>query len=138
MTEKTVCVGDMYRLGSATVKVTQPRKPCYKLTHRFQYKHMAKLVSDNRITGWFYQVVEEGEVSVGDSIILLERPFPNMTLWKVHGVFADDNISQEDLKEISVCKDLANNWRNSAKARLKNCAPENIDGRLYGKNMSFE
>jgi len=138
MTEQTVCIGDVYRLGSATVQVTQPRKPCYKLTHRFQYKHMAKLVSDNRITGWFYKVIEEGEVSVGDSIILLDRPYPNMTLWRVHGIFTDSNISQEDLREIADCKGLADSWISSAKARLKSVAPEDISQRIYGNNKAYE
>ena len=41
--EDTVCVGDIYSIGSAKLQVTQPRLPCYKLGARFQRQDMVKL-----------------------------------------------------------------------------------------------
>lgn len=34
MTETTVCVGDVYRAGTALLHVIEVRQPCWKLAHR--------------------------------------------------------------------------------------------------------
>ena len=42
LNEKTVYIGDIYRIGGATVKVTQPRQPCFKLGVRFSDQKIIK------------------------------------------------------------------------------------------------
>ncbi|MEJ2409375.1 MAG: MOSC domain-containing protein, partial [Novosphingobium sp.] len=74
MTEETVCLGDRYRLGSALVEVSQGRQPCWKLDHRFDGRPVNARMVKVRRTGWYYRVLEEGEVSAGDTIELLDRP----------------------------------------------------------------
>ena len=36
-----------------------------------------------RIKGWFYRVMEEGEIKVGDKMKLIERKFGNFTIEKL-------------------------------------------------------
>jgi len=34
--ELSVCIGDVYRVGAATVQISQPRGPCYKISYRWK------------------------------------------------------------------------------------------------------
>jgi MOSC domain-containing protein YiiM len=51
LTEDTVCLGDIFSLGSALVQVAQGRKPCWKLNARFGVEDMARRVQDTGRTG---------------------------------------------------------------------------------------
>ena len=63
-----VCIGDRYRIGSATFEVTQPRVTCYRLGIRLDQPRMpALLVADGR-PGFYLRVLDEGEVGAGDAI----------------------------------------------------------------------
>lgn len=85
LTEESVCIGDRFRLGSALVEVAQGRQPCWKLDHRFDgAKVMAGVVTSGR-SGWYYRVLEEGQVTAGDELELVERAYPQ---WSVARVFS--------------------------------------------------
>jgi MOSC domain-containing protein YiiM len=66
--EQEACIGDLYRMGAATVKVTQPRMPCYKLGIRFGRDDMVKRFLASGRSGIYFSVVEEGLVCSGDAI----------------------------------------------------------------------
>jgi MOSC domain-containing protein YiiM len=73
MNEENVCVGDVFQIGEkgVRVEVTMPITPCYKLNLRFQVKDMALRSQRERRTGWLLRVLEEGEVKVGDRMVLV-------------------------------------------------------------------
>ncbi len=66
--EKTVCIGDRFRVGSALLQVTQPRMPCYKLGVRFARPDMVKRFWLSGRPGFYFSIVEEGELAAGDRI----------------------------------------------------------------------
>ena len=66
MDEETVHIGDVVRVGSATLQVTQPRQPCFKFALRFAEKRMPKAMIRNGRSGWYYRVVEAGVLAAGD------------------------------------------------------------------------
>jgi MOSC domain-containing protein YiiM len=70
--DEHVHVGDTYRVGTALMKVTIPRKPCYKLNARLGRDDVLPLYLRSRRTGFYLSVVESGEVGAGDGIELLE------------------------------------------------------------------
>jgi MOSC domain-containing protein YiiM len=61
-----VCIGDRYRIGSALFEVSQPRVTCYRVGIRMA-EPAALLVSHHR-PGFYFRVLEEGEVGAGDEI----------------------------------------------------------------------
>ena len=82
--ESAVCIGDIYRLGSAIVQVSQPRRPCWKIDARYGISGITAFIVDSGHTGWYYRVLEEGEAGSGDDFSLVERPagaVPLATLW---------------------------------------------------------
>jgi MOSC domain-containing protein YiiM len=66
--EDDVYVGDRYVIGSATFEVTQPRVPCFKLGIKFGDQGMLKRFLHSRLTGFYFKVLEEGELAAGDKI----------------------------------------------------------------------
>src|SRR3954465_3364904 len=73
LTEDTVRLGDVFRIGTALLQVTQPRYPCYKLGIRMGDPAFPRRFLASGRTGFYLRVVEEGELGAGDAIELTER-----------------------------------------------------------------
>jgi MOSC domain-containing protein YiiM len=71
--EADVRIGDRYRVGSAALEVTDPRFPCFKLGIRFGREDIVDRFLHSGRSGFYFRVVEEGEVGPGDPIERLVR-----------------------------------------------------------------
>ena len=78
--ERTVHVGDVFRFGSAVLRVTQPRMPCYKLGIRFGRKDIMRRFSDSGRSGFYLSVVREGVIGAGDPIELVSVPAERVSI----------------------------------------------------------
>lgn len=73
MDDSRVHIGDVFKIGTATVQVTMPRQPCYKLGHRFRDQGIiAKFVAHEN-PGAYVRILENGEVKCGDTLQLIEK-----------------------------------------------------------------
>jgi MOSC domain-containing protein YiiM len=63
-------IGAVYRIGTALVKVTQPRMPCYKLAAKFGTVSVIRRFTKSLRSGIYFTVLEEGSVRPGDAITL--------------------------------------------------------------------
>lgn len=86
--EQDACIGDVYRIGGATVRVTQPRMPCYKLGIRFGRDDMVKRFLASGRSGIYFYVVEEGLVNVGDTIEKINAVPNGISIWDVNQAYA--------------------------------------------------
>lgn len=78
--EKTTLIGSVYRLGSAVLKVTEPRFPCYKLAAKFGRVDIIRRFMKSRKSGFYFTVLEEGTVKPGDRIILEQAGDPGLSI----------------------------------------------------------
>jgi len=69
MLEATMCIGDRLRIGTAVVRVTEPRMPCYKLALRFGRDDTLKRFLASARTGLYVAVEHAGEVEVGGALL---------------------------------------------------------------------
>lgn len=86
MNETNVFIGDQYNIGSVILKVVSPRAPCSKINHRYGHRKIDLFVGEHAITGWYYSVVQEGEISIGDEIQLDYRqqaPISVEQIWRL-------------------------------------------------------
>lgn len=120
--EEDVHIGDRFRLGSSTsgalVEISQPRKPCWKIEHRFGHKGMVAAIVETARCGWYFRVIETGEVAAGDR---LERVATGATDWTVARAFRvlhGGKASREELAELAALAPLAAEMREKAAARL--------------------
>lgn len=70
--ESDVFLGDTFRWGSATVQVSQPRRPCFKVAARHGIKDLAVRVEDSLRTGFYFRVLQPGRVSASDNLVLTD------------------------------------------------------------------
>jgi MOSC domain-containing protein YiiM len=118
ITESDVHIGDRFRLGSALVEISQPRQPCWKIEHRFGHKGMVARIIETSRAGWFFRVIETGDVAVGDT---LERISIGHVDWSVARCFAaifGKDASRSELEELSVLSTLAPKMQAKAAAKL--------------------
>jgi MOSC domain-containing protein YiiM len=73
-TEESVCIGDVWRAGTAVLEVSSPRKPCVKISRYWGRPDLLEQVQRSGRTGWYLRVLEEGEVQRGAAVALLDRP----------------------------------------------------------------
>lgn len=133
LTEASVAVGDIFRLGTALVQVSQGRQPCWKLNHRFDVPDMARRVQQSGRTGWYYRVLEPGTVAPNDRLELIDRIVPGWTLQRLWHALYVDRLNSSELKGIAALDVLAEGWRKYAVRRLESGRVEDWSGRLDGK-----
>ena len=107
MTEHEVCIGDILRLGGARVQVSQPRSPCWKIDRRLKVDNASRFVEAAGITGWYYRVLEPGTIAAGDSIELLERPNPWLSLAHYWDEVMAHRPDSQSLRRIAAAPGLA-------------------------------
>ncbi|OCW59548.1 MOSC domain-containing protein [Hoeflea olei] len=132
LTEAGVAVGDIFRLGTALVQVSQGRQPCWKLNHRFGVPDMARRVQKTGRTGWYYRVLEQGIVTAGDRLELVDRIAPDWTLYRLWHALYVDRLNLNELKGIAALDVLAEGWRKYAVRRLESGRVEDWRNRLDG------
>ena len=75
-----VCIGDRYQIGSAIFEVSQPRVTCYRVGIRMNDPRIPALLVSHHRPGFYFRVLEEGEVQAGDKIIKLSSGPEQMTV----------------------------------------------------------
>src|SRR5271168_5224037 len=76
LSEESVCIGDILRIGKVTFEVSQPRQPCWKLARRWRMHELTALVVRNGRSGWYLRVQEQGWIEAGMPVDLIDRPNP--------------------------------------------------------------
>lgn len=116
--EADVHIGDRFMLGSALVEISQPRQPCWKIDHRFGQKGMVKTIIQTGRSGWYFRVLEIGDVAAGDA---LERVEIGHQAWSVARAFealVAGKASANELSELAGLERLTPKLRAKAKAKL--------------------
>lgn len=128
--EETVCVGDVYRIGGATLQVTMPRTPCPKIDRRTGIDGILKQVMATRRIGWLHRVLEEGDVTSGDAVALVERPHPEWTVDRVYvvmkGLMAKDAAQLEDARRLLEVAPLGAQYKHSFSHLISAVVPDSI------------
>ncbi len=118
LTETDVFIGDRFSLGSAVIEVSQPRQPCWKVDHRFGVKGMTARIVETGRSGWYFRVIEKGEVKAGDA---LERVETGDTAWSIARTFSAlvaGRGSRQELEELARLPKLSPTLQRRAASRL--------------------
>jgi MOSC domain-containing protein YiiM len=115
--EDQVNIGNEYQIGSATLAVTQPRMPCYKLGIKFGRMDIIKQFMNSKKTGFYFKVLKEGDVEVGDTIDLIKNDKNNVTVLDIMRVAngeEDIDVMQRAIK----IETLAEGWKQEFSDKL--------------------
>jgi MOSC domain-containing protein YiiM len=80
MNEHNVCIGDIYKVGSSILQVSSPRIPCWKIDAKFNQPDLNKYISQHRLNGWYYRVLQAGNITLNDEFLLQQRPNTHVTV----------------------------------------------------------
>jgi len=116
--DEAVRIGDRFRIGSTEFVVTQPRIPCFKLGIRFGRADMVKRFMHGGRNGFYFSVVNEGEVGAGDSIELVARDENGVTVAEIVELYTADAAKQDLLQRVSELAALPESWRAYFRKRL--------------------
>lgn len=109
--ETRVRVGDVFRLGAAQLQLCQPRSPCWKIDDRFGVDGMAAFIAEQRLTGWYFRVVQPGEVAPDANLELLEPAADALTLADAMLLWQDHRPPLDALRRLAATPGIASGWQ---------------------------
>ena len=116
LADNEVCIGDRYRIGTALFEVTQPRVTCYRVGIRMAEPAMPALLVSHHRPGFYFRVLEEGEVAAGDEIVKVTDGPERITVADIDALLYLPNPSREKLERSLRVPALSQGWKTSLKA----------------------
>lgn len=116
LADDEVCIGDRYRIGSALLEVTQPRVTCYRVGIRMSEPTMPALLVSHHRPGFYFRVLEEGEVGAGDEIVKVADGPERLTVADVDALLYFPGPSREQLERSLRVPALSAGWKTSLQA----------------------
>ena len=114
-----VCIGDRYRIGSAVFEVTQPRVTCYRVGIRMNDPQIPALLVSHHRPGFYFRVLEEGEVQAGDEIFKVGAGPEEMTVAEVDALLYLPGHPRQQLLRAARIPALSPGWQASFRALLE-------------------
>jgi MOSC domain-containing protein YiiM len=114
-----VCIGDRYRIGTALFEVSQPRVTCYRVGIRMDEPQMAALMVAHHRPGFYFRVLEEGEVGAGDEIVKVAEGPEHMSVAEVDALLYLRGHNREQLERALRIPALSEGWQGSFQAILQ-------------------
>lgn len=118
LAEAHVCVGDVYQIGGCVLEISQPRRPCSRLSRNTGYARMQDTVFESGLTGWYARVLGEGTASTGDAIILQQRSHPQWSIQALNRLLSSPEIDAEQIGLALDCAPLAAAFKQALKKKL--------------------
>jgi ferredoxin-NADP reductase/MOSC domain-containing protein YiiM/ferredoxin len=113
-----VCIGDRYQIGTATFEVTQPRVTCYRVGLRMNDPRIPALLVSHHRPGFYFRVLEEGEVQAGDEIIKLASGPEQMPVAEADALLYLPGHPRQQLLRALRIPALSPGWQASFRALL--------------------
>src|ERR1700674_584185 len=114
-----VCIGDRYRIGDAIFEVTQPRVTCYRVGIRMKEPRMPALLVEHHRPGFYFRVLQEGEVAAGDDIVKITDGPERISVAEVDALLYLPGHSSEKLQRALRIPALSKGWQSSFQAMLQ-------------------
>jgi ferredoxin-NADP reductase/MOSC domain-containing protein YiiM/ferredoxin len=119
LADDAVCIGDRYRIGSALFEVTQPRVTCYRVGIRLNEPRMPALLTSSGRPGFYFRVLQEGEVGAGDDIVKVGEAKERMTVVEINALLYAPDHARDRLERALRIQALSPGWRGSFEALLQ-------------------
>jgi len=117
--DNEVCIGDHYRIGGALFEVTQPRVTCYRVGIRMNEARMPSLLVAHHRPGFYFRVLQEGEVGAGDEIVKIADGPERITVAEIDALLYLPGHSREQLQRALQIPALSKGWQSSFQAMLQ-------------------
>jgi ferredoxin-NADP reductase/MOSC domain-containing protein YiiM/ferredoxin len=116
--DSEVCIGDRFRIGGAVFEITQPRVTCYRVGMRLNQPEMPALLVAHHRPGFYFRVIEEGEVGAGDTIEQVAEGPERITVAEMDALLYTGKHPIEGLRRALRVPALSPGWQWSMRALL--------------------
>jgi ferredoxin-NADP reductase/MOSC domain-containing protein YiiM len=116
LSDDEVCIGDRYRIGSALLEVSQPRVTCYRVGIRMNDPRIPALLVSHHRPGFYFRVLEEGDVQAGDEILKVASGPEQMGVAEVDGLLYLPGHPRQQLLRALRIPALSPGWKASFSA----------------------
>jgi len=116
--DDAVRVGDVFRIGEALVRVTQPRVPCFKLGIAMGDAAFVKRFARSRRTGFYAAVLEEGQVEAGDPVARVDRDPLGLTVRELFALLVFREGGEDLIRQALRSEALSEAWRSELETLL--------------------
>jgi ferredoxin-NADP reductase/MOSC domain-containing protein YiiM len=116
--DRSVCIGDRYRIGDAEFEVTQPRVTCFRVGMRLGVPDMPNLLVSQHRPGFYFRVITEGLVRAGDDIVLTRRGRHELSVADVDALLYLPGRDMELLRKVVEVPALSPGWQQSFRDML--------------------
>ncbi len=118
LSDDEVCIGDRYRIGGALFEVTQPRVTCYRVGIRMNDPRIPALLVSHHRPGFYFRVLEEGDVEAGDEIDKVASGPEQMTVAEIDALLYLPGHPRQQLLRALRIPALSPGWQGSFRALL--------------------
>jgi ferredoxin-NADP reductase/ferredoxin len=118
LADNEVCIGDRFRIGGAVVEVSQPRDTCYRVGIRLNHPEIAAQLVAHHRPGFYFRVIQEGEIGAGDRIEKLADGPERMTVAEIDALLYSAKHPLEGLRRAIRIPALSLDWQGSMQALL--------------------
>src|SRR6516162_2974006 len=116
--DDAVCSGDRYQIGGALFEVTAPRVTCYRVGIRLNEPQMPALLTSSGRPGFYFRVLEEGDVGAGDAIVKVGEATERMSIAEINALLYLPDHGRDKLERALRIEALSPGWRSSFEALL--------------------
>ncbi|WP_216217149.1 MOSC domain-containing protein [Amycolatopsis aidingensis] len=121
--ERSVRIGDVWEWGTALLRVSQPRTPCYKLGMKTGRKDVITAMIDSGRCGWYLTVLRPGRVPTSGPIRVVQREDGGPTVAEVFRLTflarAElDDAQRESAERVLAAPLLAEQYRATLRRKL--------------------
>jgi ferredoxin-NADP reductase/MOSC domain-containing protein YiiM len=119
LADDEVCIGDRYRIGVAEFEVAQPGVTCYRVGIRMNEPRMPALLVAHHRPGFYFRVLQEGEVGAGDEIAKIADGPERISVSDADALLYLPGHTSEQLHRVLRIPALSEGWQSSFKAMLQ-------------------
>lgn len=119
--EAHVCIGDVFQVGTAMVQITQPRQPCKTLAARYGRNDLVKLVIDSGFSGFYFRVLQEGAVEVGNPLFFARKDPHEVSVDFANRIYHHDRKNREGIERVLAVPALSEAWQRSLRKMRERC-----------------
>ncbi|GAC1320288.1 MAG: MOSC domain-containing protein [Chloroflexota bacterium] len=117
--ESQICIGDVFRWDDATLQVTQPRSPCFKLALKAGRPDLPKRLTEHGWTGWYLRVLQPGEASTTGQLHRLSRGDGDVSVLDIHRALFASDVAATELEHALQAPGLSTRTRDRIARRLE-------------------
>lgn len=112
MLEEEVHIGDVFQIGSdVKLQITQPRVPCFKLGYKMGMPEFPKQFLESRRVGFYFRVLEEGEITAGDTISQVESAVESISVKEILNLRYFETNDHKQITRARMLPSLSPSWK---------------------------